>query len=75
MTTAQEAAEKIGKRGLLQVDGGLLWVEVEIVGARQDGGHLDSLEYKVKPVAGEGEAWHYAYNILTQYVLKKGIQK
>lgn len=72
MATAQEATEKIGKRGLLQVDGGRLWVEVEIVGARQNDGQL---EYKVKPLTGEGEAWHEVGDILTQYVLKKGTQK
>ena len=31
--------------------------EVEIVDARQRYGNLD---YKVKPVMGEGEAWHQA---------------
>jgi hypothetical protein len=31
--------------------------EVEIVDARQRYGNLD---YKVKPVTGEGEAWHQA---------------
>ena len=69
MTTAQEATEKIGKRGLLQVDGGRLWVEVEIVGARQNDGHL---EYKVKPITGEGEAWHEAGNMNLIYNLRKG---
>jgi len=41
----------------MQVSGSSLWFEVEIVDARQRYGNLD---YKVKPVMGEGEAWHQA---------------
>ena len=68
MTTAQELAQNIGKKGLMQVSGSSLWFEVEIIDARQRYGNLD---YKVRPLSGEGEQWHQASNILTQYVLKK----
>ena len=57
MATAQELAQNIGKIALLQVAGSSLWFECEIVDARQRYGNLD---YKVKPVMGEGEAWHQA---------------
>ena len=57
MSTAQELAQNIGKRALLQVAGSSLVFEVEIVDARQRYGNLD---YKVKPVKGTGEAWHQA---------------
>ena len=57
MSTAQELAQNIGKRALLSVAGSSLVFEVEIVDARQRYGNLD---YKVKPVMGEGEAWHQA---------------
>jgi hypothetical protein len=57
MATAQELAQNIGKKGLMQVSGSSLWFEVEIIDARQRYGNLD---YKVKPVTGEGEAWHQA---------------
>ena len=57
MATAQELAQNIGKIALLQVAGSALSFEVEIVDARQRYGNLD---YKVKPVTGEGEAWHQA---------------
>ena len=57
MATAQELAQNIGKTALLRIAGSVLCFEVEIVDARQRYGNLD---YKVKPVMGEGEAWHQA---------------
>ena len=57
MATAQELAQNIGKIALLQVAGSALSFEVEIVDARQRYGNLD---YKVRPLSGEGEAWHQA---------------
>ena len=57
MATAQELAQNIGKTALLRVAGSELCFMVEIVDARQRYGNLD---YKVKPVTGEGEAWHQA---------------
>ena len=57
MATAQELAQNIGKTALLKIAGSSLWFECEITDARQRYGNLD---YKVKPVTGEGEAWHQA---------------
>jgi hypothetical protein len=57
MATAQELAQNVGKTALLRIAGSVLCFEVEIVDARQRYGNLD---YKVKPVMGEGEAWHQA---------------
>ena len=57
MSTAQELAQNVGKTALLRVSGTSLWFEVEIMDARQRYGNLD---YKVKPVMGEGEQWHQA---------------
>jgi hypothetical protein len=56
MTTAQELAENIGKTAHLNVAGSrLLKFNVVILDARKRYGKLD---YKVTPVAGEGETWH-----------------
>jgi len=57
MATAQELAQNIGKTALLKIAGSSLWFECEITDARSRYGNLD---YKVKPVTGEGEAWHQA---------------
>ena len=61
MATAQELAENIGKRGQLRVAGTALTFEVQILDARNRYGNLD---YKVKPMSGEGEAWHEATGVL-----------
>ena len=55
MTSAQELKENIGKQGLLSVTGTALKIGVTILDARSRYGHLD---YKVTPIAGEGETWH-----------------
>ena len=60
MATAQELAQNIGKRGQLRVAGTALTFEVQILDARSRYGNLD---YKVKPMSGEGEAWHEATGI------------
>jgi len=54
-TTAQELSANIGKTATLNVAGTPLSFSVVILDARKRYGNLD---YKVKPVAGEGEAWH-----------------
>ena len=61
MATAQELAENIGKRGQLRVAGTALTFEVQILDARNRYGNLD---YKVKPMSGEGEAWHEATGLV-----------
>ncbi len=55
MTSAQELKENIGRQGLLSVTGTTLKFVVTILDARSRYGHLD---YKVTPIAGEGETWH-----------------
>lgn len=54
-TTAQELSANIGKTATLKVAGTSLAFEVTVMDARKRYGNLD---YKVKPVAGGGEAWH-----------------
>ena len=61
MATAQELAHNIGKRGQLRVSGTALTFEVEVLDCRNRYGNLD---YKVKPITGEGEAWHEATGII-----------
>jgi hypothetical protein len=60
MATARELALNIGKRGLLRVSGTGLTFEVEILDARNRYGNMD---YKVRPISGEGETWHEATGI------------
>ena len=55
MTSAQELKENIGKQGLLSVTGTALKFSITILDARSRYGHLD---YKVTPIAGDGETWH-----------------
>ena len=56
MTSVQELSENIGKVAHLNVAGSrLLKFNVIILDARKRYGKLD---YKVTPVAGEGETWH-----------------
>lgn len=55
MTSAQELSTNIGKTARLNVAGTALGFSVVILDARKRYGNLD---YKVRPVAGEGEAWH-----------------
>ena len=55
MTSAQELKENIGKQGLLSVTGTVLKFSITILDARSRYGHLD---YKVTPIAGDGETWH-----------------
>jgi hypothetical protein len=57
VATAQELAQNVGKKALLNPAGTSLWFMVEILDARNRYGNLD---YKVRPEAGEGEAWHEA---------------
>ena len=61
MATAQELAQNIGKTATLRVSGTQLTFAVRILDARSRYGNLD---YKVKPMSGEGEAWHEATGIL-----------
>lgn len=61
MATAQELAKNIGKRGQLRVSGTALTFAVTVTDARNRYGNLD---YKVKPVDGNGEAWHQADAII-----------
>ena len=61
MNTAQELKQNIGKTALLTVSGTALKIGVFILDARSRYGHLD---YKVRPIAGEGEAWHSLDNLL-----------
>jgi hypothetical protein len=58
MTSAQELAANLGKRALLTVSGSALSFEVEILDARKRYGNLD---YKVRPIAGQGETWHQSH--------------
>ena len=60
MATAQELAQNIGKTGTLRVSGTQLTFLVQILDARNRYGNLD---YKVKPMSGEGEAWHEATGV------------
>jgi glycerol-3-phosphate acyltransferase PlsY len=60
-TTAQELSANIGKTATLNVAGTPLSFSVVILDARKRYGNLD---YKVKPVAGEGEAWHQSTAIV-----------
>jgi hypothetical protein len=55
MTGAQQLQENIGKHGLLSIPNSVLKFTVLILDARSRYGHLD---YKVTPLAGEGETWH-----------------
>ena len=55
MTSAQELKENIGKQGLLSVTGTALKFSITVLDARSRYGHLD---YKVTPIAGDGETWH-----------------
>ena len=55
MTSAQELKENIGRQGSLTITGTSLKFAVLILDARSRYGHLD---YKVTPIAGEGETWH-----------------
>ena len=55
MTSAEELKENIGRHGLLSVSGTALKFVVTIIDARSRYGHLD---YKVRPIAGDGETWH-----------------
>jgi hypothetical protein len=67
MSTAQELAQNIGKRVLFNPAGTSLWFECEVLDCRSRYGNLD---YKIRPITGEGEAWHEAGGMCTQYVLK-----
>ena len=60
MATAQELALNIGKTATLRVSGTQLTFAVQILDARSRYGNLD---YKVKPMSGEGEAWHEATGV------------
>lgn len=61
MATAQELAQNIGKTGHLTVAGTRLTFKVQILDARNRYGNLD---YKVKPMSGDGEAWHEATGLV-----------
>lgn len=58
MTTAQELGQNIGKQATLHLPSSPLRFTVEIVDARKRYGNLD---YKVRPVSGEGETWHQSH--------------
>ena len=60
MATAQELTQNIGKTATLRVSGTQLTFSVQILDARSRYGNLD---YKVKPMSGEGEAWHEATGV------------
>ena len=61
MTTAQELGQNIGKHAMLGLPNSPLRFRVEILDARKRYGNLD---YKVRPVSGDGETWH-ASHLLT----------
>ena len=61
MTSAQELAQDIGKTATLKVAGTSLTFQVTIMDARKRYGNLD---YKVRPIAGDGEAWHQSTAIM-----------
>jgi hypothetical protein len=58
MTSASELGANIGKRAMLGLPNSPLRFEVEITDARKRYGNLD---YKVRPVAGDGETWHQSH--------------
>lgn len=60
-TTAQELSTNIGKTATLRVAGTSLAFQVTIMDARKRYGNLD---YKVRPVAGDGEAWHQSTAVI-----------
>jgi hypothetical protein len=60
MTSAEELRENIGKTGMLTVSGTALKFSVLILDARSRYGHLD---YKVRPIAGDGEQWHQSDSV------------
>jgi hypothetical protein len=70
-TTAQELSANIGKTATLKVAGTSLTFSVVIFDARKRYGNLD---YKVKPVAGEGEAWHQSTALIFPMVLDNNEQ-
>lgn len=55
MTSALELSANIGKTATLNVAGTPLSFSVVILDSRKRYGNLD---YKVRPVVGQGEAWH-----------------
>lgn len=57
MIAARELAAAIGRRGSLRVSGSRLSFTVEIVDVRE---RFGSIDYLVRPVAGNGETWHAA---------------
>ena len=60
MTSAEELKQNIGKIGTLTVSGSPLKFTVLILDARSRYGHLD---YRVRPISGDGETWHADSNI------------
>ena len=70
-TTAQELSTNIGKTATLKVAGTSLSFSVVILDARKRYGNLD---YKVKPVAGDGEAWHQSTALIFPMVLDNNEQ-
>lgn len=60
MTSAQELKQNIGKHATLTVSGSPLKFAVLILDCRSRYGHLD---YRVRPLAGDGETWHADSNV------------
>ena len=60
MTSQNELAQAISKRGLLRVSGTELKFEVTILDTRNRYGHID---YLCQPISGEGEQWHQSDSV------------
>jgi len=70
-TTAQELSANIGKTATFIITGTALTFSVVILDARKRYGKLD---YKVKPVAGDGEGWHQSTSLVFPKVLDNNEQ-
>lgn len=60
MTSQNELAQALGKRGLLRVSGTELKFAVLILDTRNRYGHID---YLCQPIAGEGTQWHQSDSV------------
>jgi hypothetical protein len=60
MTSQNEFAQAIGKRGMLRVSGTELKFAVTILDTRNRYGHID---YLCQPIAGEGTQWHQSDSV------------
>jgi hypothetical protein len=70
MTSQNELAQPIGKRGMLKVSGTELKFAVLILDTRNRYGHTD---YLCQPILGEGTQWHQSDSVTD--VIDIGIDK